>query len=101
MGYKVTCGAKLQGPSSKLQISSKSQAPKIPKCSIANLGFGTWSFFGIWSLEVGASLIIGDWVSADLESSCALFRTAVGEAASRIRTRKRGRSFWSGDGGCR
>src|SRR2546423_2808472 len=47
---------KLQAPSSKLQRSSKFQAPKARVAiSICCLVLGAWCFFGAWSLVLGAS----------------------------------------------
>src|SRR2546421_3559915 len=48
---------KHQAPSSKLQRSSKFQAPKVG-IAIATccLVLGAWCFFGAWSLVLGASV---------------------------------------------
>jgi hypothetical protein len=42
---------KLQTPSSKLQRSTKNQAPKLVRAALL---FGAWNFSGAWSLELGA-----------------------------------------------
>src|SRR5688572_17623817 len=39
-------------PSSKFQVPNKSQAPS------PNVEFGSWSFFGIWNLKLGASVML-------------------------------------------
>src|SRR5436190_724748 len=43
--------------SSKLQTPSSREAPnrKLQRCRALPLRFGAWCFFGIWSLELGAS----------------------------------------------
>src|ERR1043165_4201018 len=46
---------KLQAPSSKLQRSSKFQAPKVWAASAASLVLGVCCFSGAWSLVLGAS----------------------------------------------
>jgi hypothetical protein len=40
----------MKAPNTKLQAPEKLQTPK-PK---TDLEFGDWSFFGVWSLEIGA-----------------------------------------------
>jgi hypothetical protein len=44
----------IQAPTSKLQRSSKSEASIYCELAVAFLKFGSWSFFGAWSLEFGA-----------------------------------------------
>src|ERR1043165_707479 len=51
---------KLQTPSTKLQISSKSQAPK----ACAHVQFGVWCLEFPWSLELGAWSFIASASSA-------------------------------------
>src|SRR5438094_8071016 len=46
---------KLQDPRSKIQRSSKSQAPSGPVCASRILELGAWCFSGAWSLELGTS----------------------------------------------
>src|SRR5207247_10522075 len=49
--------SKHQVPSSKYQINPKFQAPnRGPRFEL-----GTWSFSGVWSLGLGASLEFGVW----------------------------------------
>ena len=63
--------SKLQAPSSKLQRSSKSQAPKNAMAAPAWFGFEAWCLSGAWSLVFGSSLVFGAWCLVFL-SGCAV-----------------------------
>ena len=64
--------SKLQAPSSKLQRSSKSQAPKQAIAAPAWLGFGDWCLSGAWDLMFGVFAIVpGVWCLVCLEG-CAI-----------------------------
>jgi hypothetical protein len=40
----------MKAPITKIQVPKKLQTPIFK----GDLGFGAWSFFGVWSLEFGA-----------------------------------------------
>jgi hypothetical protein len=46
---------KLQAPTSKLQINTKHQAPRLERYgNLRVLDVGYWSFSGAWMMELGA-----------------------------------------------
>src|SRR6266851_3115382 len=45
---------KLQTPSSREIPNSKHQNPDFPRPGVCGLWFGDWTFFGDWTLELGA-----------------------------------------------
>ena len=61
----------LQAPSSNLYRNFKPQASTHPLAPAPWLSFGSWDFLGIWSLELGVSLVLGIWCLVFLQG-CSL-----------------------------
>src|SRR5207249_721443 len=65
---KLQAPEKHQAPSSKKHSSAKSRA--FVRAVFDSLVLGVWDFFGIWNLELGASLGLGAWRFQARRSPC-------------------------------
>src|SRR5437870_4897381 len=74
---KLQAPEKHQAPSSKKHLSAKSRA--FVRAVFDSLVLGVWDFFGIWNLELGASLGLGAWRFQARRSPCQIGRASCRE----------------------